>query len=230
MARASTPAQNLGRRLKVRDLEVFLAVVECGSMAKAAGQLGVTQPAVSEIVAGLESAFGARLFDRSPRGIETTLYGEALLIRARTVLDELRQGAKEIAFLADPTFGELHVGAPESIAAGFLPAVIREFAGDYPGISIHADQLTTPALDLPALRARKLDLALTRLPHAEEPTDADLDVEVLFNDEVVVVAGMNSDWGRHRKIKLADLAKAQWIMTPAGFAQSGIDCRDVQAK
>jgi DNA-binding transcriptional LysR family regulator len=75
MMRSLTPQQQVGRRLKVRDLEVFLAVVECGSMAKAAAQLSVTQPAVSAIIAGLESTFGARLFDRSPQGIETTLYG-----------------------------------------------------------------------------------------------------------------------------------------------------------
>ena len=110
MPSAPTP-QNSGRRLKVRDLEVFLAVVDCGSMAKAAARLGVTQPAVSEIVAGLESMFGARLFDRSPRGIETTLYGRALVIRALVMLDELKEGAKEIAFLSDPTLGELQIGA-----------------------------------------------------------------------------------------------------------------------
>jgi DNA-binding transcriptional LysR family regulator len=158
MPSALTP-HSLGRRLKVRDLEVFLAVVDCGSMAKAAARLGITQPAVSEIVAGLESMFGARLLDRSPRGIETTLYGRALVVRALAMLDELKEGAKEIAFLSDPTLGELRIGAPESIAGGFLPAAVERFAREYPGISIHVDQLTTPALDLPTLRARKLDLA-----------------------------------------------------------------------
>jgi DNA-binding transcriptional LysR family regulator len=216
MTRSLTPQQQVGRRLKVRDLEVFLAVVECGSMAKAAAQLSVTQPAVSAIIAGLEITFGARLFDRSPQGIETTLYGRALLTRALAVLDELKQGAKEIAFLADPTVGELRIGAPESIAGGLLPTVIERFARDYPGISMHVDQLTTPALDLPTLRARKLDMALTRLAHANDPPDSDLNVEILFNDEVVVVAGLNSRWARRRKIELADLAKARWILTPTG--------------
>jgi DNA-binding transcriptional LysR family regulator len=208
--------QQIGRRLRIRDLQVFLAVVECGSMAKAATQLGVTQPAVSEIIAGLESTFGARLFDRSPQGIETTLYGRALLNRALAVLDELKQGAKEIAFLADPTVGELRIGAPESIAGGFLSAVIEKFATDYPGISLYADSLTTPGLNLPALRERKLDMALTRLPHSDEPPASDFNVETLFEDEVVVVAGLRSRWARRRKIALSDLADARWIMTPSG--------------
>jgi DNA-binding transcriptional LysR family regulator len=215
-----TPAPNseqfIGRRLKVRDLQVFLAVVDCGSMAKAAKQLGITQPGVSEIIAGLESTFGARLFDRSPQGIETTLYGRALLSRALTVLDELKQSAMDIAFLADPTVGELRIGCPESIAGGFLPAVIEKFTSDYPRISMHVDLLTTAALDLPALHTRKLDIALTRLPYLDDPPDREFSVEILFDDEVVVVAGLRSRWARRRKIEFADLADARWILTPAG--------------
>ncbi len=207
---------HIGRRLRVRDLQVFLAVVECGSMAKAAAQLGVTQPAVSAIIAALESTFGARLFDRSPHGIETTLYGRVLLDRALIVLDELKQGAKDVAFLADPTVGELRIGCPESIAGGFLPAVIERFASAYPGIGLSVDLLTTPALNLPPLRARRLDLALTRLPHSDDPPDNDLNVEILFDDEVVIAAGARSRWARQRKIKLSDLAEARWILTPAG--------------
>jgi DNA-binding transcriptional LysR family regulator len=212
----STPEQRIGRRLKVRDLQVFLAVVECGSMSKAAAQLGITQPGVSDIITGLESTFDARLFDRSPQGIETTLYGEALLKRALAVLDELKEGAKDIAFLADPTEGELRIGCPESIAGGFLPAVIEKFASDYPKISIYVDLLTTPALNLPALRERKLDIALTRLAHSDDPPDNDFKVEILFNDEVVVVAGLHSRWARRRTVELAELADARWILTPAG--------------
>jgi DNA-binding transcriptional LysR family regulator len=132
------------------------------------------------------------------------------------VLDELKQGAKDIAFLADPTVGELRLGCPESIAGGFLPAVIEKFASDYPGISMFVDLLTTPALNLPALRARKQDLALTRLPHSEEPPESDLNVEILFDDEAVIVAGVRSRWARRRKIELADLADARWILPPAG--------------
>src|SRR3974390_936375 len=133
----------IGRRLRIRDLQVFLSVVELGSMAKAASHLGITQPGVSEIIAGLEDTFSARLFDRSPRGIEMTLYGRALHSRVLAVLDELKQGAKDIAFLGDSTTGELHIGSPESIASAFLPAVLEKFVGAHPGISVHVDQLTT---------------------------------------------------------------------------------------
>ena len=74
---------HIGRRLRLRDLHVFFTVVEWGSLAKAAAHLRVSQPAVSQLIADLEHALGARLFDRSPRGVVPTLYGRALLARGR---------------------------------------------------------------------------------------------------------------------------------------------------
>ena len=67
--------RRIGRRLRLRDLHVFSMVVECGSMAKAAAELRVAQPTVSEVIANLENAYGVQLFDRSPRGVEPTVYG-----------------------------------------------------------------------------------------------------------------------------------------------------------
>src|SRR5215470_13905441 len=77
----------IGRRLKLRDLQVFSTVVERGSMAKAAQHLGVSPPAVSEVIADLEHALGVRLLDRSAQGIEPTIYGDALLKRSVVVFD-----------------------------------------------------------------------------------------------------------------------------------------------
>jgi molybdenum-dependent DNA-binding transcriptional regulator ModE len=102
----------IGRRLKLRDLHVFSTVVQRGSMAKAAQQLGVSQPAVSEVIAGLEHALGVRLLDRSAHGIEPTIYGDALLRRSVAVFDELNQGVRDIEFLSDPTIGD--VGGPDT--------------------------------------------------------------------------------------------------------------------
>jgi DNA-binding transcriptional LysR family regulator len=65
----------IGRRIRLHDVHVFLTVVQCGSMAKAAQQLSVTQPAISKSVADLESALGVRLLDRGPQGVAPTEYG-----------------------------------------------------------------------------------------------------------------------------------------------------------
>src|SRR5215813_9404995 len=105
---------SLGRRLRVRDLYILAAVVETGGMAKAARRLAMTQPSVSAAIANLEHMLGVRLLDRSPRGIEPTIYAEAMLKRSIAVFDELKQSVKDVAFLADPTSGELRIGCPES--------------------------------------------------------------------------------------------------------------------
>src|SRR4030095_9822949 len=111
----------IGRGLKLRDLHVLFAVVQWGSMAKAARHLSVSQPVVSAAVAGLEQTLGVRLLDRTRRGGEPTTYGGALLDHGLAAFDALRQGVREIEFLADPTIGELRIGCPEWIAAGLLP-------------------------------------------------------------------------------------------------------------
>src|SRR6266852_4598573 len=95
--------EQVGRRLKVRDLQLLDAVVRCGSIAKAANQLNLTQAAASKAIAQLERVIGFRLLDRSTRGVGATLYGRELLRRGTVILDELRQGVKEIEFLADST-------------------------------------------------------------------------------------------------------------------------------
>src|SRR5689334_8774263 len=209
------PEDRIGRRLRFRDLQVFFSVVQCVSMAKAANELGVTQPAVSEVVAGLEHAFGVRLFDRSPQGVEPTIYGRALLKRGIAAFDELKQGIRDIEFLADPTRGEVRLGCADSLAGGLLATFVQKFCSRYPGIAIAIESVPWRTLELPELHARKLDVVLLRLskPQADDPFGDDLDVEVLFEDEAIVAAGVNSRWARRRKITLADLRDASWVGT-----------------
>src|SRR6516225_2095245 len=88
------------RRLKLRDLDVLLAVVETGSMGKAAKRLNISQPAVSKAVVELEDALGVRLVDRSRRGVVPTLYGLALAKHSVAIFNDLRQGVQDINFLS----------------------------------------------------------------------------------------------------------------------------------
>src|SRR5262245_33858648 len=129
----------IGRRLKLRDLHVFSTVVQRGSMAKAARQLGVSHPAVSEVIADLEHALGVRLLDRSAQGIEPTVYGDALLKRSVAVFDELKQSIRDIKFLSDATTGEVRIGSLEGPWFTLLPEVIRHFSQQYPRIQVHTD-------------------------------------------------------------------------------------------
>ena len=74
-------AKRIGRRLKLHDLHILLTVVQCGSMAKAARQLAVSNPVVSKAIADLEHALGVRLLVRSREGMETTVYGRRVIGR-----------------------------------------------------------------------------------------------------------------------------------------------------
>jgi DNA-binding transcriptional LysR family regulator len=216
MARITQWERQIGRRLRLRDLSVFFTVVKAGSMARAASELGVSTPSVSEIIANLEHALGVKLLDRSPRGVVATAYGEALLRRGGAAFDELRQGINEIELLSDPTAGEVNIGCPESIAA-ILSPVIDAFRQQYPRASLGIDyEIATTFAS--RLRDRSLDLVLMRLRGRALPEDRatdDLKLDMLFDDELVVAAGAQTRWARRRRIDLADLHQADWIMPGA---------------
>jgi DNA-binding transcriptional LysR family regulator len=182
-------------------------------MAGAAAALRVTQPAVSKAIADLEATLGVRLFDRSPQGVTPTVYGDALVKCGSAVFDELRQGIRSIEFLADPTSGELTVGCPESIAATILPTVIQNFSERYPGVTIRVEDVPAPADAVPVLNDRKCDLVVARPTRPlQEQFPEEFNVEVLFQDELVVVAGLHSRWAQRRKVDLADLVDVPWIL------------------
>jgi DNA-binding transcriptional LysR family regulator len=206
--------KNIGRRLPLRDLQVFFTVADRGSMAKAAAELGVTQLSVSAVIASLESSLGAQLFERSSRGVELTRVGQVLLARARAAFDELRPGVRDVEFLSEPQAGEVKIGCPEFIAAGFLPAVIELLSKKYPRISLVVVQVNTPTLEFRELDERRLDLvqALLAAPDANR-VPRDYEIEVLFEDRLCVVAGGNSPWVRRKTIDFAELSRE-----PSGFA------------
>src|SRR5262245_10338343 len=129
----------LGRRLRIRDLYILATVVKCGSMAKAARQLAMAQPSVSEAIANLENVLRVRLLDRGPHGVASTIYADALLRRGAVVFDELRQSVRDIEHLADPAAGHVRIGCAESFMAGLLPAIIGRLSRRHPKIVVSAE-------------------------------------------------------------------------------------------
>jgi DNA-binding transcriptional LysR family regulator len=197
-----------GRRVTLRDLQVLLAVAQFGSMAKAASHLSITQPAVSQAVANLERAFGARLIDRGPHGAVLTSYGEAIQRRGMEVFDVLKQGSRDIEYLSDAGTGDVWIGANEVLLGGFVPTVVQRLAEQHSNIAIHAHTVNTSDFDFEKLRERKLDLLLGRIM---PQIDDDLSVEKLFEEGLSVVVGEGSPWARRRKVALAELADGPWI-------------------
>lgn len=208
----------IGRRLRLRDLHIFFAVVESGSMAKAGALLRVTQPAVSKAIGDLEAAVGVRLLDRSPRGVEPTVYGNALLECGTAAFDELRQGVRKIEHLADPSAGEVRIGCQAVLAGTMLPPIIEQLSRRYPRLSFEVTLLSSPNFEFPDLRQRSIDLMLAALPMpvAGNKLADDVNVEIVFEDRMYVVASARSPWARRRKIELAELVDEPWHISPAG--------------
>lgn len=201
----------IGRRLKLHDLHVLLAVVQAGSMAKAATRLAVSQPAISKSIADMERVLGVRLLDRGAQGVTPTRYGRALIRRGAAVFDELRQGVKEIEFLADPSVGELRIGTTEPLAGSFVSVVIERLTRQHPRIVFRVEQGHTATL-YHDLRERHVDFVITRT--FEPPAEEHMQVENLFDDVHVVVAGTKNKWLRRRGVELADLVGEPWILPP----------------
>jgi len=202
----------IGQRIKLRDLHVLIAVVQSGSMTKAAAGLAISVPVVSKAISDLEHTLRVRLLDRRAQGIEPTPYGRALLDSGLAAFDELRQGVKNIEFLSDPRVGEVRIGCPVTMATGFASVVIDRFVQKYPQIAVHLVAAESAAT-YRALEERKVDLAIVGM--YSPLNDAHLRAEVLFHETFAIAAGHKSKWAKRRNMKLADLIGERWVLPPA---------------
>jgi DNA-binding transcriptional LysR family regulator len=205
-------ADRIGRRIKLRDFHILLAVAECGSMAKASAQLSVSHPVVSKTIVELERTLGVRLFDRSSQGVEITPHGAALLNCGVTVFNEMRHGLRLLEALSDPTSGELRIGCTEITMAGLLPAIVERFSKQYPRIRLHVVLAQAVPGQFQELRERNVDLVIGRVPR--ELAADDLSSEILFEEPFLAVAGMKSKLTRRRSITLAELIAEPWVLPP----------------
>jgi DNA-binding transcriptional LysR family regulator len=223
-------SDRIGRRMKLHDLHVLMTVVQAGSMNKAAALLNTTQPAVSRSIAELEHVLGVRLLDRHQQGVEPTGYGRALLSCGVAVFDDLRQGVKNIEFLADPTAGEVRIGCSPTLAASFVSLVVDQLSRRYPRMMLHVHDAGPETL-YSDLHKRNVDFLIARRwgPIADDQ----LDFEFLVSDSYVVAACIQHPLARRRTTKLAELVDESWVMPLRGsvagsvaveaFRASGLD-------
>src|SRR5215470_4525217 len=169
MTAATQWSDRVRRRLKLRDVDILLTVIQMGSMGKAAAALNMSQPSVSTAMAQLEHTLGVRLLDRSRQGVEPTPYGRALVKRGVAMFDELRQGVQDIASLSDPAAGEIRMGGSEHTISAIYSPVIRRLTEQHPRMSFHiiVGDLRTLSRELDA---RRIDFLVNRMysPPSEE--------------------------------------------------------------
>src|SRR4029079_10039447 len=181
--------------------------------------LNTTQPAISRSIAVLESTIGVRLLERKPQGVEPTAYGRALLNGGVAAFDDLRQAAKNIEFLADPTAGEVRIGCTPILAASFVSAIVDRVSRTSTRMVFH---LVTAYVDRlrRELSERNVDLLIVR--RFEPTADERLDFEFLFDDSYVVAWVVQNRLMRRRKIELTELASESWTLPPPGSVIASI--------
>jgi DNA-binding transcriptional LysR family regulator len=218
------------RRVKLNDLRVLMTVVQAGSMNKAAAVLHSTQPAISRSIKDLERTIGAPLLDRSPRGIEPTVFGKALLEGGTAMFDDFHRAMQTIEFLNDPTAGSVCVGCSPLLAATFVSAVVELVSRRFPRIRFELVSAPVEVVHRD-LNERRLDFLITRQvgPILEDR----LSFDFLFEDSLVVVCGNQHLMARRRNIALAQLAAEPWVLPPPdlilgaaiieGFRKRGVE-------
>lgn len=199
----------LARRLKLHELHALLAAAQTGSLAKAAGQLALTQPAISKAVAELEAKLGLRLLDRTARGVAPTAEGKVLIARALNIFAELRHVTEEFEAMADPTAGELRVVGAPILVAGFLPRVLTRLAQDRPGLRYDVLEVE-PEGQSRALRSRVADIMVGRAPQGVQSEG--ITFEPLYEERLFIVAGAKHPLVRKRKVTSDDLRQQHWIL------------------
>jgi DNA-binding transcriptional LysR family regulator len=170
--------------MELMQLEMFVAVAEGGSIAKASERVFRTQPAVSIAIKKLENEINAKLFDRSRRyEFRLTEVGEAFYSYATRLLSLRSEALSAVTELAQVRTGRLRVGANESISINLLPRLTQAFLGRFPGVQIEVQCDRSERL-LRELKERRLDLALLSFV----PDDDDLDAQFMMQDELVLIA------------------------------------------
>ncbi|WP_263353079.1 LysR family transcriptional regulator [Acidicapsa acidisoli] len=191
-------------------LRVFRVVAHHLNFSRAAEELLLTQPAVTQQIKALEEEFGVPLFDRGGGHISLTPGGAALLPFAEKMKTLSEEATAAVAGAYGQQAGELALGASQTIGQYLLPKLIASFLHSYPKVHIVARSGNSDAM-LEALVAREIHLALIEGPEQRQ----DVRIEPFMEDHMVLVVPASHEWANH-EIQLSDLATQPLLMREFG--------------
>ncbi|GBQ92517.1 LysR family transcriptional regulator [Acetobacter nitrogenifigens DSM 23921 = NBRC 105050] len=190
-----------------RDLRYFEVIAELGHLRLAAEQLHLSQPALSKCVRRLESAIGARLFEREGRGIRLTAVGDALLQQARRLNLMTTNALREIQEFAAGGAGVLRIGCGPVMSELMLPAVCEILTRNMPNVKVTITVGMNYILR-DELRHGNIDAILGLVTDADEEFSS----HPLLTDTVVIAATQTHRLFRRKNVSIADLADEQWVL------------------
>jgi DNA-binding transcriptional LysR family regulator len=193
--------------MELRDIEYFAIVAEHGHLGRAAEALDLSTAALSKSLRRLETSVQAKLVKRTPKGVELTIEGDALLARVRGLRSSLADVAREVGDLSNGRIGHLRVGAHAGVLRDLLGRACSGLLSDAPKVTL---AITIGANDVleSALQRGELDLIVNAIPAALEGTVQ----EHLYDDEMVVYASASHRLANGRRVTLSDLAQERWAM------------------
>ncbi|KQV46205.1 galactose-binding protein [Pelomonas sp. Root1217] len=199
--------------LKTRQLVLLVELGRHGSILHAAQAANLTQPAASKLLADLEHALGVKLFERLPRGVAPTWYGEVMIRRAGAALAELDAGHQELMELLSGLSGRVAVGSVLTPSTTLLPAAITQLKARQPRVHV-AISVDTSKLLIQHLQNGELDLVIGRVLDSESA--AQLSFEPLTDEPHCLVVRAGHPLSERRDLSLAELARQSWILPPGG--------------
>ncbi|MBL0727061.1 LysR family transcriptional regulator [Piscinibacter sp. HJYY11] len=200
-------------RLKTRQLLLMVALAEEGNIHRAAQVLNMTQPAASKLLKDLEDVLEVPLFERLPRGMRPTWYGETMIRHARVALASLNQAHDELTALKAGRFGQVSVGAITSPGLVLLPPAVALVKQEHPSLNISL-QIETSDVLMERLSHGKLDMLVARLFAQHDKTD--LRYEVLAEEPVSAITRPGHPLINVSQLGLRDVVSAGWILPPTG--------------
>jgi DNA-binding transcriptional LysR family regulator len=193
-------------RLRIRHLRLLELLIEVGTVRKAAEQLKVSQPAVSEMLKELESAFGGPLFARTRGGVEPNQRAEILLRRLRAMLGELRAAQAEML----SSRATLRIGANLQFLTHLLPTALAQLRAGHSELLFMVREGSTNAL-VDELLGGELDCIIGRLTSGTPRAD-ELALWPLYDGELCLVTGRTHPLARRKRVTLQDLAQEGWAL------------------
>lgn len=200
-------------RLKTRQLLLLVALDEEGNIHRAAEVLNMTQPAASKLLKDLEDVLGVPLFERLPRGMRATVYGEAMIRHARTALASLNQAHDEVQELKAGRFGQVSVGAITTPGIMLLPQAIARVKQAHPALRVSLQVETSDVL-MERMAQGRIDILVARLFAQHDKTA--LRFEALAEEPVIAMVRPGHPLLGVHNLTLRDLNGWGWIVPPEG--------------
>ena len=194
--------------MELRDIEYFAVVAEHGNVRRASEALDLSPPALSKSLHRLEKSMGAKLVERTPKGVKLTAVGSALLAQVQRIRLTLDDVAREAADLSQGRAGHLRIGAGPTIVEHLLPAAYTALLKDAPNLTLEISVSDNDVM-VPALRNGELDLIFNVIPSS--PYEG-LAQQHLFNDEWVVCASAKHLLTKLKRVTLTDLTQERWVL------------------